>query len=89
MNVAIFGATGMVGAGVLIECLDDPKVESVLAVGRRPSAVAHPKFRELILPDLFDYRDSTEHVTVTGALLLGSLFVERLFAALQVIAGVS
>ncbi len=62
MNVVLFGATGMVGAGVLIECLDDPRVESVLAVGRRPCAVAHPKLRELIRSDLFDYGDVTDHL---------------------------
>ncbi len=50
----------MVGAGVLIECLDDPRVESVLAVGRRPCAVVHPKVRELIRSDLFDYGDATD-----------------------------
>ncbi|MCH8123983.1 MAG: epimerase [Bacteroidetes bacterium] len=61
MNVILFGATGMVGAGVLMECLDDPRVESVLAVGRRPCAVAHPKLRELIRSDLFDYGDATNH----------------------------
>ncbi len=51
----------MVGAGVLIECLDDPRVESVLSVGRRPGAVTHPKFREVIRSDLFDYGDATDH----------------------------
>ena len=60
MNVVLFGATGMVGAGVLIECLDDSRVESVLAVGRRPCAVAHPKVRELIRSDLFEYGDATD-----------------------------
>ncbi len=60
MNVVLFGATGMVGAGVLIECLDDSRVESVLAVGRRPCAVAHPKVRELVRSDLFEYGDATD-----------------------------
>lgn len=54
MNVLLFGATGMVGAGVLLECLDAPEVESVLVVGRHPCGVAHAKLRERILPDLFD-----------------------------------
>ena len=62
MNVVLFGATGMVGAGVLIECLDDPRVASVLVVGRRPCAVAHPKLRELIRSDLFEYEDATDHL---------------------------
>ncbi len=66
VNVVLFGATGMVGAGVLIECLDDPRVESVLAVGRRSCAVAHPKLRELIRSDLFDYGDVTDHLLNSG-----------------------
>jgi uncharacterized protein YbjT (DUF2867 family) len=53
MNVVLFGATGMVGGGVLRECLEDPRVESILSVGRRSCGVAHPKLRELLLPDLF------------------------------------
>lgn len=54
MNVAIFGATGMVGAGALLECLDDPGVTHVLAVGRRPAGRRHAKLDELVLDDLFD-----------------------------------
>ena len=59
MNVLLFGATGMVGAGVLIECLEDPRVRAVLAVGRNPCGVAHPKLRELIRSEFFDYGDAT------------------------------
>jgi uncharacterized protein YbjT (DUF2867 family) len=55
MNVILFGATGMVGAGVLIECLEDRQVESVLALGRKPCGVSHPKLREIIRSDFFDY----------------------------------
>ena len=43
MKVVLFGASGMVGGGVLLECLDDPRVESVLVVGRRACGVSHPK----------------------------------------------
>ncbi len=57
----------MVGAGVLIECLEGPRVESVLAVGRRAGAVAHPKLRELIRPDLFDYSDATDDLLTLDA----------------------
>lgn len=42
----------MVGEGVLMECLADPRVEKVLAVGRRTSGYTHPKLQELIMPDL-------------------------------------
>ena len=47
----------MVGEGVLIECLADPGVESVLIVGRRSSGVRHPKLRELVRKDFFDWSD--------------------------------
>lgn len=55
MNVILFGATGMVGQGVLRECLLDPDVRAVLAVGRSPTGQTHPRLRELVLPDLTDY----------------------------------
>jgi uncharacterized protein YbjT (DUF2867 family) len=48
----------MVGAGVLTECLDDPRVRSVLVVGRKPCGVAHSKIREIIRSDFFDYSDA-------------------------------
>ena len=54
MKVILFGATGMVGQGVLRECLLAPDVERVLAVGRRPTGQNHPRLAELIAPDLFD-----------------------------------
>ncbi len=54
MRVLLFGATGMVGQGVLRECLLDPTVESVLAVGRRPTGVSHAKLRDLVREDLTD-----------------------------------
>ncbi len=54
MKVVVFGATGMVGQGVVRECLLDDGVESVVSIGRRPGKVTHPKFREVITDDLFD-----------------------------------
>lgn len=54
MNVVIFGGTGMIGQGALRACLADPGVGRVLAVGRNPVAVAHPKLRGLVVADLFD-----------------------------------
>ncbi|HJY36843.1 MAG TPA: NAD-dependent epimerase/dehydratase family protein [Steroidobacteraceae bacterium] len=51
----IFGATGMVGQGVLRECLLASDVERVLIVGRTASGIAHVKLRELRVPDLTDY----------------------------------
>jgi len=55
VRVVIFGATGMVGAGALLECLDDPRVDAVLAVVRRPTGRTHPKLTEAVQADFFDY----------------------------------
>jgi uncharacterized protein YbjT (DUF2867 family) len=54
MKVLLFGATGMVGRGVLRECLQDGRVTEVLAVGRTPVGEQHPKLREVVHDDLFD-----------------------------------
>lgn len=54
MKVVLFGATGMVGQGALIECLRDPAVESVLCVGRRKTGRTHEKLRELVVADVSD-----------------------------------
>ena len=51
MNVLIFGASGMVGQGVVRECLADPRVTSVHAVVRSPTGIAHPKWHEAQLAD--------------------------------------
>jgi uncharacterized protein YbjT (DUF2867 family) len=55
MNVVLFGATGMVGQGVLLECLDDPDVKRVVSVVRRPTGVTHAKLTEIVQADFFDY----------------------------------
>jgi uncharacterized protein YbjT (DUF2867 family) len=55
MDVILFGATGMIGQGVLRECLLDPRVGRVLSIGRSSTGHEHPKLRELVLPDLLDY----------------------------------
>jgi uncharacterized protein YbjT (DUF2867 family) len=55
MKVIVFGATGMVGQGVLRECLVDPEVESVLVVGRSPVGQRNGKLREILHSDFLDY----------------------------------
>ena len=55
MRVILFGATGMIGSGALIECLEDPGVEAVLAIVRRPTGRSHDKLTELIHSDFADY----------------------------------
>jgi uncharacterized protein YbjT (DUF2867 family) len=62
MKAILFGATGMVGKGVLRQCLLDPGVESVLAIGRKPSGVSHPKLRDLVRPDLFDFNVNADEL---------------------------
>ncbi|HEX6040328.1 hypothetical protein [Longimicrobium sp.] len=54
MKVLLFGATGMVGQGVLRECLAAPDVTLVQTVGRSATGVRHPKLREVMRPDLTD-----------------------------------
>jgi uncharacterized protein YbjT (DUF2867 family) len=56
MKVLLFGATGMVGQGVLRACLLADDVTQVVAVGRSASGQKHPKLRDLVHRDLFDYR---------------------------------
>jgi uncharacterized protein YbjT (DUF2867 family) len=54
MRAIITGATGMVGEGVLLECLNHPDVNQVLVINRRPGGVSHPKLAELIHEDFFN-----------------------------------
>jgi uncharacterized protein YbjT (DUF2867 family) len=54
MKVILFGATGMVGQGVLRECVVDPEVETVLVVGRSPTGQRDAKLREIVHTDLSD-----------------------------------
>ena len=54
MNVLLFGATGMVGQGVLRECLSDPAVRAVVTVGRSATGQRHQKLKEIVAPDLMD-----------------------------------
>jgi uncharacterized protein YbjT (DUF2867 family) len=55
MKVLIFGATGMVGQGVLLECLRDPDVAQVVTIGRTASGAQHGKLSEIIHSDMTNY----------------------------------
>jgi len=57
MNVLLFGASGMVGQGVLRECLLDPNVERVQSVGRSTTGIQHQKLRETVQRDLWHYSE--------------------------------
>lgn len=50
--MVVLGATGMIGQGVVRECLADDGVDAVVSIGRSPSGVDHPKFTEILHPDL-------------------------------------
>jgi uncharacterized protein YbjT (DUF2867 family) len=54
IRAIITGATGMVGEGVLLECLDHPDIAQVLVINRKPAGVSHPKLREVIHTDFFN-----------------------------------
>ena len=56
-NVIITGATGMVGKGVLLECLDHKDIREVFVIGRNSLGVEHPKLNELIHKDFTDFSD--------------------------------
>jgi uncharacterized protein YbjT (DUF2867 family) len=55
MKVILFGATGMVGQGVLRECLLDPQITEVVAIGRNPVAAQAPKLKQILHRDFFDF----------------------------------
>lgn len=57
MRVILTGATGMVGEGVLIECIHNEEITSVLYVGRKPSGMQHPKLTEYLVPDFLMLKD--------------------------------
>jgi uncharacterized protein YbjT (DUF2867 family) len=62
IKAIIFGATGMVGEGVLLEALKHPDVDSILVISRRSCNVKHQKLKELLHKDFFDYSAIGEHL---------------------------
>lgn len=67
LRVIITGATGMVGEGVLHECLNDTRVESVLVIGRRTCNVQHSKLKEIIISDFMDISSIKESLKTYNA----------------------
>jgi len=63
IRAIVTGASGMVGEGVLHECLLHPGIEQVLAVGRRSCGITHPKLKELLIPDFFDLSSIQNELT--------------------------
>jgi nucleoside-diphosphate-sugar epimerase len=62
LRVILTGATGMVGEGVLLECLSHPAVAHVLSVSRKPCGVIHDKLRECIVADFLDLDGISEQL---------------------------
>lgn len=62
LKVIITGATGMVGEGILHECLKHPNVTAVLIINRRSCGITHPKLKEVIHADFFDLHAIEEHL---------------------------
>jgi uncharacterized protein YbjT (DUF2867 family) len=63
MKVILFGSTGMVGQGALKACLADPEVTQVLAVNRSSLGQTHPKLKEILHKDFFDFKPIEKELT--------------------------
>ena len=62
LRVIITGATGMVGEGILLVCLDNLVISNVLIINRRPLGITHPKLKEIIHEDFHDLSTVAEHL---------------------------
>jgi len=62
IKIIITGATGMVGEGVLMECLENPNVSEILSVSRKPSGKKHAKLKEYIVPEFLDIDPNDENL---------------------------
>lgn len=62
MKVIITGTTGMVGEGVLTECLAHSQITEVLSVSRKQTGITHPKLKEYIVPDFLSLKENDERL---------------------------
>jgi uncharacterized protein YbjT (DUF2867 family) len=63
IKVIITGTTGMVGEGVLMECLSSPQISEVLSVSRKPTEMSHPKLKEYVVRDFLDLKEGDNMLT--------------------------
>jgi len=61
-KVIVTGATGMVGEGVLMECLAHPMISEVLSVSRKPNGIQHAKLKEYIVPEFLNIREEDQNL---------------------------
>ncbi|MEY5046445.1 MAG: hypothetical protein RL713_1670 [Bacteroidota bacterium] len=62
MKVIITGTTGMIGEGILLECLNDDRISSILSVSRKPTGKNHPKLKEYIVSDFLSLKEGDENL---------------------------
>jgi len=62
MKIVLTGATGMIGEGVLMECLKDERISEILSVSRKPCGKAHQKLKEYIVPDFLSLEKDDERL---------------------------
>lgn len=67
MKVVITGATGMVGKGVLLECIDDKRIDKIVTIGRNTTGINHPKLQEIVHADFSDFSKIKEQLLQTDA----------------------
>src|SRR6476661_6664525 len=63
LKVIITGATGMVGEGVLLHCLQSEQIQEVLMINRKSYKFSHPKLSELLVPDFNNLAEYSEQLT--------------------------
>ncbi|WP_347217779.1 NAD-dependent epimerase/dehydratase family protein, partial [Chryseobacterium sp.] len=62
IKIILTGATGMVGEGVLMECLENPNVSEILSISRKTSEKKHPKLKEYLVPDFLSIDINDENL---------------------------
>jgi uncharacterized protein YbjT (DUF2867 family) len=67
MKVLILGATGMVGRGVLLECLRNPEIELIVSLGRSPTGLRESRLSEIIHSDLLNYTGMEDSLSALDA----------------------
>ena len=82
MRVILTGVTGMVGEGVLLECLESDSVEKVLTVSRKPTNHTHPKLEQLLVPDFRNTSDVEAKLTGYDACFVRALTLSQVGRAM-------